>query len=248
MALSAPIVGGKGKADLREDVFGVEPAESLLHEVVKAEQASVRQGTHSTKTRGQVRGGGAKPYRQKGTGRARQGTTSAPQFRGGGAVFGPHPRNYAVKVNRKAYLKACRMAYSLHASAASIGVFDAGKAFAKPRTKDAIELVGTWQDTQPLVVILDLSEEAAELSFRNLPRTMVLTPEEVGVVPLLWANSLLVSKAALERIHDLLGSRETPVVEEEPAPAPKRTRAPKAAAAAPAAAEPEETATEEGEA
>jgi large subunit ribosomal protein L4 len=222
MALTAPIVGGRGKADLQPEVFGVEPTESLLHEVVKAEQASVRQGTHSTRTRGEVAGGRAKPYRQKGTGRARQGTTRAAQFRGGGTVFGPKPRDYSMKVNRKAYLKACRMAYSLHAASSTIGVFDAAKAFTDPRTKDAIKLVGGFNEARPLVVIVDLEEEAAELSFRNLPRTMVLTPEEVGVVPLLWARSLLVSRTALDRIHYLLGNRDAQpaatavVVDEEP--------------------------------
>ncbi len=105
-------------------MFGLEPKESLLHEMVRAEQASRRQGTHATKTRGQVAGGRAKPFRQKGTGRARQGTTRSAQHAGGGVVFGPQPRSYSVKVNRKAYLKARKMALSLHASEGSIGVFD----------------------------------------------------------------------------------------------------------------------------
>src|SRR3954462_4977844 len=145
--LQAPNVGGKGRTELLESVFGLAPKESLLHEMVRAEQASRRQGTHATKTRGQVAGGRAKPFRQKGTGRARQGTTRAGQFAGGGVVFGPQPRSYAVKVNRKAYLKARRMALSLHAAADSVGVFDG--AFDAPRTKDAIELMAKWRQDRP---------------------------------------------------------------------------------------------------
>src|SRR4051795_9573996 len=113
--LSAPTVGGsKGKVDLPEAVFGVEASASLLHETVKAELARRRQGTHATKTRGMVSGGRAKPWRQKGTGRARAGTTRAPQWTGGGVVFGPSPRNYTGKVNRKAHQKALQIALSAH--------------------------------------------------------------------------------------------------------------------------------------
>jgi large subunit ribosomal protein L4 len=209
MSLTAEIVGGAGTATLHASVFGVEPNQALLHEVVKAERAAKHQGTHATKTRGQVAGGRAKPYRQKGTGRARQGTTRASQFRGGGVVFGPQPRSYAVKVNRKAYRKARCMAYSLHATSASVGVFDAAGAFSQPRTRDALALVGGWRADRPLVVVVDGLEEAAAFSFRNLPRTLVLTPAEVGVVDLLWARSLLISNTALDQIHTLLGASET---------------------------------------
>src|SRR5438045_6796425 len=139
MALTAPIVGGRGKAELRADVFGIEPTRSLLHEVVKAEQASVRQGTHSTRTRGMVAGGRAKPYRQKGTGRARQGTIRAAQFTGGGVVFPPSPRDFSVKVNKKALRAALRAALSDHAQAGTLGLV-AGDSFEKPSTKQALEL------------------------------------------------------------------------------------------------------------
>ena len=214
--LQAPNVGGKGKTALLESVFGLEPKESLLHEVVRAEQASRRQGTHSTKTRGQVAGGRAKPFRQKGTGRARQGTTRAAHFAGGGVVFGPQPRSYAVKVNRKAYVKARKMALSLHASSGSIGVFDG--VFDAPRTKDAIALMAKWREDRPLVVVIDETEDAAAFSFRNLPKTVVLTVDEMGVEALLWARSLLVSSAALERLHWVLGDRTAVAVgAEEPA-------------------------------
>jgi len=202
--LQAPFVGRKGNAPLEEAVFAVPALESLLHEVVKAEQAAKRQGTHATTTRGQVAGGRAKPYRQKGTGRARQGTTRAAQFRGGGAVFGPQPRSYELKVNRKAYRKARCMAWSLHAAEGSIGVFRAGE-FSAPRTKDALALVAPWRGERPLVVVVDGQEDAAALSFRNIERTIVLTPQEVEVVDLLWARSVLVSEAALAQVHAMLG-------------------------------------------
>jgi len=198
MALTAPIVGGKGTVPLPEAVFAVDPAAGLLHEVVTAENAGRRQGTHATKTRGMVAGGRAKPFRQKGTGRARQGTTRAAQFTGGGAVFGPQPRSYAVKVNKKAYRKARCMGLTQHARLGSIGVFEAD-AFDAPKTKDALKLVDGWMEA-PLVVVVQPDEEAAALSFRNLPRSAVLTPAEVGVGDLLWARRLLVSKAALEEI------------------------------------------------
>ncbi|MEY4226985.1 MAG: ribosomal protein, partial [Actinomycetota bacterium] len=188
---------------LSEAVFGVEVSPGLLHEVAKAEAAGQRQGTHATKTRGMVAGGRAKPFRQKGTGRARQGTTRAAQFTGGGVVFGPQPRSYAVKVNKKAYRKARCMGLSQHARLGSIGVFEAD-AFADPKTKDALKLVDGWMEA-PLVVVVQPDEEAAALSFRNLPRSAVLTPAEVGVGDLLWARRLLVSKAALEEIVRTLG-------------------------------------------
>jgi large subunit ribosomal protein L4 len=224
MALQAQNVGGKGKVQLQEALFGVEPRESLLHEMVRAEQASRRQGTHATKTRGEVAGGRAKPFRQKGTGRARQGTTRAAQFAGGGVVFGPQPRSYAVKVNRKAYLKARRMALSLHAASDSIGVFDG--AFDAPRTKDAIALIANWRQDRPLVVVVDDAEDAAAYSFRNLPKSVVLTVDELGVEAILWARSLLVSSAALDRIHWVLGEREAvAVAAEAEAPAAEESSA-----------------------
>ena len=167
--LTAPVVGKAGKpVPLVEDMFGLPVNQPLLHEVVKAEAAARRQGTHSSKTRGMVRGGGAKPYRQKGTGRARQGTIRAPQFKGGGVVFGPTPRSHAVKVNRKAARKARAIGLSQHARAGSLAVFDAST-FAAPRTKDALALIADWRKERPLVVCVSLGEADAALSFRNIP-------------------------------------------------------------------------------
>jgi large subunit ribosomal protein L4 len=204
MALTAPIIGGKGTVNLSEAVFGVEVAPGLLHEVAKAEAAGRRQGTHATKTRGMVAGGRAKPFNQKGTGRARQGTTRAAQFTGGGAVFGPQPRSYAVKVNKKAYKKARCMGLSQHAGNGSLGIFEAGS-FDTPKTKDALKLVEGWS-VAPLVVVVGSEEEAAALSFRNIPRSAVLTPTEVGLTELLWARRLLISTTALDELSASLDS------------------------------------------
>ena len=198
MSLTAPIIGGKGTVNLPDAVFGVEVAPGLLHEVAKAEAAGRRQGTHATKSRGMVAGGRAKPFRQKGTGRARQGTTRAAQFTGGGVVFGPQPRSYAVKVNKKAYKKARCMGLSQHAGNGSLGIFEAG-AFDAPKTKDALKLVEGWS-VAPLVVVVGTEEEAAALSFRNIPRSAVLTPTEVGLTELLWARRLLISTTALDEL------------------------------------------------
>ena len=198
MALTAPIIGGKGTVNLSDAVFGVEVAPGLLHEVAKAEAAGRRQGTHATTSRGMVSGGRAKPFRQKGTGRARQGTTRAAQFTGGGVVFGPQPRSYAVKVNKKAYKKARCMGLSQHAGNGSLGIFEAGS-FDTPKTKDALKLVEGWS-VAPLVVVVGTEEEAAALSFRNIPRSAVLTPNEVGLTELLWARRLLISTTALDEL------------------------------------------------
>ena len=204
MSLTAPIIGGKGTVNLSEAVFGVEVAPGLLHEVAKAEAAGRRQGTHATKTRGMVAGGRAKPFNQKGTGRARQGTTRAAQFTGGGAVFGPQPRSYAVKVNKKAYKKARCMGLSQHAGNGSLGIFEAGS-FDTPKTKDALKLVEGWS-VAPLVVVVGSEVEAAALSFRNIPRSAVLTPTEVGLTELLWARRLLISTTALDELSASLDS------------------------------------------
>ena len=195
--MTAPSLTGGKAADLAEDVFSHERNDALVHEVVKGELAARRQGTHSTKTRGLVAGGRSKPWRQKGTGRARQGTTRAPQWTGGGAVFGPQPRSYTGKVNRKARLKALRIALSDHARNETVATFDASS-FEAPSTRRASELLGGWTAPRPLVVVVASGEEAAAArSFRNLEKTHVVEARELGVADLVWARSLLVSDAAL---------------------------------------------------
>ena len=168
----------------------------LVHQSVRAEQAARRRGTAATKTRGMVSGGGAKPWRQKGTGRARAGSSRSPIWTGGGVVFGPQPRSYTFKVNRKEQRAALRSALSLHAQRGSLAVLDAA-AFKAPKTSEAHDLLDDWNQPQPTLVVLGAEESAAALSFRNLARVAVLTPEDVGVADLLGAASLLVSEAAL---------------------------------------------------
>jgi large subunit ribosomal protein L4 len=195
-ALSAKSLSGGAAAKLDAEIFGLERNDALVHQVVTAELAARRQGSSSTKTRGLVAGGRAKPWRQKGTGRARQGTTRAPQWTGGGVVFGPHPRSYTGKVNRKARVKALRIALSAHAAAGSLATVDAAKVD-EPKTARAVELLAGWRTERPLVVVVQRGEDTLVRSFRNLERTHVVETGELEVADLVWARSLIVSKAAL---------------------------------------------------
>jgi large subunit ribosomal protein L4 len=194
----APILGGTGAVKLDPEVFGVPFNGPLVHEVVVAELAARRRGTHATRNRALVAGGGAKPYRQKGTGRARQGTIRAPQFVGGGVVFGPRPRHYIVKVNRNVRRAALRCALSVHAERSSLFALDAG-GFDAPSTKRAAELVADRRRGSVLVVV-DPSEVAAGRSFRNLAGVTVLAVEDAGVADVVRAATLVASEAALEQL------------------------------------------------
>ena len=196
----APILGGKSTATLDEKAFGAEFNGGLVHESVRAELAARRQGTHATKTRGQVRGGGAKPWRQKGTGRARAGSSRSPIWTGGGTVFGPSPRRYTFKINKKEKRAALRSALSLHADRGSIAVFDAG-AFSAPSTKQAVQLLAGWDAARtPTLVVLSEAEAKVAYSFRNLERTSVLPADGVGVADLVGSASVLVSQTALDEL------------------------------------------------
>ena len=195
----APILGGSaGSLTLDDEVFGAPFNGPLVHETVVAELAARRQGTHSTRTRGMVRGGGAKPWRQKGTGRARQGTIRAPQWTGGGVVFGPSPRHYTVKVNRKARKAALRSALSLHAERGSLFGLDAG-AFSDPSTKQA---AGLLADRRGGSVLLLLGSEEIQVakSFRNLARVNVLPAEAAGVADIVGAATLVASQEAIDAL------------------------------------------------
>ena len=193
----APVLGGtKKEVSLEEAVFGVEPKPHLVHEAVRAELNARRQGTRAAKSRGLVSGGRAKPWRQKGTGRARQGTIRAPQFAGGGVAFPPTPRSFEVKVNKKAARAALRSALSDHAQAGTLAVLDASK-FDVASTKAAAALLADWGQRTPTVLIVTESEETIIKSFRNLERVLVTVPTEVEVAEIVWARSLLVSEAAL---------------------------------------------------
>lgn len=190
------------KVALSEAAFQARFHGPLVHQGVRAEQAARRRGTAATKTRGMVSGGGAKPWRQKGTGRARAGSSRSPVWTGGGVVFGPQPRSYTFKVNRKEQRAALRSALSLHAGRDSIAVVDAA-GFTAPKTKDALALLEGWRPTEqhgPVLVVLDASERDAALSFRNLKRVSVLTHENVGIADVVGAASLLVSETALSAL------------------------------------------------
>jgi len=187
------------KVKLDERAFGVRFSGALVHQSVRAEQAARRRGTAATKTRGMVSGGGAKPWRQKGTGRARAGSNRSPIWTGGGTVFGPQPRSYTFKVNRKEQRAALRSALSLHAERGSLAILDAG-AFAAPKTSQAFDLLDDWGQNRPTLVALGADESNAALSFRNLARVAVLPAAAVGVTDLLAAASLLVSQDALDEL------------------------------------------------
>jgi large subunit ribosomal protein L4 len=195
MPSTATKLGG-GTVKLDAKAFESEFNMAVVHEAVRAEQAARRQGTHATKTRGQVSGGGAKPWKQKGTGRARAGSSRNPLWTGGGTVFGPQPRHYTFKVNRKARRVALRSALSVHAERGSVAVFDAG-VFDAPSTKQAKGLLTDWGADASTLVLLAESEANAGLSFRNLERVLVLPVEDAGVANIIGAARLLVSEAAL---------------------------------------------------
>ena len=195
----APVLGHPGETVALDDAVFTAPFNGpLVHECVIAELAARRQGTHATKTRGMVRGGGAKPWRQKGTGRARAGSSRSPIWTGGGTVFGPSPRHYTVKVNRKARRAALRSALSLHADRGSIAVLDAD-AFQIPSTKRALELLDGRPEGKLLLALAE-DEAAAAKSFRNLSRATVVPADAVGVADLVGASQVAFSRAALESI------------------------------------------------
>jgi large subunit ribosomal protein L4 len=201
MPRTAPKLGG-GSATLDAAAFEAGFNMSLVHETVRAELNARRQGTHATKTRGDVSGGGAKPWRQKGTGRARAGSSRSPVWTGGGTVFGPHPRHYTVKVNRKARRAALRSALSVHAERESLAVFDA-TAFDAPSTKQAADLLDDWlsaEQTGSTLVLLSEDEANAGLSFRNIRKVEVMPVADAGVADVIGAATLLVSETALDQL------------------------------------------------
>jgi large subunit ribosomal protein L4 len=213
-APKAKNLGGGEDVVLDDVAFGARFNGPLVHESVRAELAAKRQGTASTKTRGEVRGGGAKPWRQKGTGRARAGSSRSPVWTGGGTVFGPKPRHYTFKVNRKEKRAAFRSALSVHAERGSIAVFDV-KAFDDVSTKAAFKLVSDWGATGSLLIVLGETEERAALSFRNLANVRAVVPTtNVGVADLIGAANVLVSEAALEALTARAKGEKTTTAEE----------------------------------
>jgi large subunit ribosomal protein L4 len=206
-APKAPVLDASGKkakdVTLAEAVFAADVKPHLVHEAVRAEAAAARSGSHAAKSRGLVSGGRSKPWRQKGTGRARAGTTRAPQWTGGGVAFAPQPRSFDLKVNRKAHRAAFRAALSDHARRGTLAVVDGG-AFPEPSTRSASELLSAWGADLPLLVIAQPEEESFVKSFRNLARALVLEPSELEVGAIVWARSVLTTEGALERVTEVV--------------------------------------------
>src|SRR5215203_2747064 len=197
----ATVLGKSTKADLPKELFTEPFHQSLVHEAARADMAARRRGTASTLTRGEVSFTTAKAWRQKGTGRARVGALGVSSRFGGGVTFGPKPRRYTVKVNRKARRKAMRAALSVHAERGSIAILDAA-AFDTPSTKSAAQALAKWGARQPSLIVLDAEEAGAVKSFRNIPRVLVAEVGAIGVADVIGAASLVVSEAALEKIKE----------------------------------------------
>ena len=190
-------------AELSAAVFEIEPNVHVMHEVVRSQRAARRQGTHDTLTRGQVRGGGKKPWRQKGTGRARQGTIRAPQWAGGGTVFGPHPRSYAFKVPAKVVKLAMRSALSAKLADGEIVVVDQ-LSFEKPSTKQAAEVLKNLGLEGRVTIIIPDDEVNTFLSFRNLSKVRVIGVSELNTLDFIDNKALVLTDAALTRIEEVL--------------------------------------------
>jgi large subunit ribosomal protein L4 len=205
MAVKAAVLGGKaGEVTLDAVVFEAEVKPHLVHETVRAELNAARRGTRGAKSRGLVSGGRAKPWRQKGTGRARQGTIRAPQFTGGGVAFPPGPRSFDVKVNRKARRAAMRGALSNHAANGTLAVLDGGS-FDTPSTKQAKAVLEGWGQAAPVLVVAHEDEHAVVKSFRNLERVLVTVPAELEVAAVVWARAVVVTEAALPVVEAKAG-------------------------------------------
>jgi large subunit ribosomal protein L4 len=185
-------------------VFAVELKPHLVHEVVRAELNAQRAGTRGAKSRGLVAGGRAKPWRQKGTGRARAGTSRAPQWTGGGVAFAPTMRDFSVKVNKKVARAALRAALASHASEGTLALLDAA-GWEAPSTKRAVGLIEAWGKDRPIVLVVHEDEDVIAKSFRNVARVAVTTPAELEVSAVVWARSLLVSEAALPVVEARAG-------------------------------------------
>lgn len=200
----ATVLGKSGKADLPKELFAEPFHQSLVHEAARADLAARRRGTASTLTRGEVSFTTAKAWRQKGTGRARVGSLGVPNRFGGGVAFGPKPRKYTVKVNRKARRRAMRSALSVHAERGSVAVLDAST-FETPSTKTAAQALAKWGAKNPILLLVTAEEIGAMKSFRNIPRTQVLEVGAAGVADVIGAAAVVISETALDSLKERLG-------------------------------------------
>jgi large subunit ribosomal protein L4 len=195
--VKSPAGKTEGSVELPAELFDAPANVALLHQVVTAQLAAARQGTHSTKTRGEVRGGGRKPYRQKGTGRARQGSTRAPQFTGGGVVHGPQPRDYSQRTPKKMIAAALRGALSDRARNARIHAVTELVSGQTPSTKSAKGFLGTLTDRKQVLVVIGRSDETGAKSIRNLPGVHILSPDQLNTYDVLRADDVVFSVEAL---------------------------------------------------
>ena len=192
-----------GTAELAPSVFGIEPNVHVMHQVVRSQRAAWRQGTSNTLTRGKVSGGGKKPWRQKGTGRARLGTIRAPQWAGGGTVFGPHPRSYAFHVNKKEVKLALRSALSAKLADGELHVVE-NFSFEKPRTKDAVAVLKALGLEGRTTIVIPDDDVNAYLSFRNIPKVNVIPVSEANTYEFIDNKALVFTADALKRIEEVL--------------------------------------------
>ncbi|WP_284141014.1 MULTISPECIES: 50S ribosomal protein L4 [unclassified Virgibacillus] len=192
-----------GDIELNDSVFGIEPNTHVLHEAVVMQRASLRQGTHKVKNRSEVRGGGRKPWRQKGTGRARQGSIRSPQWVGGGTVFGPTPRSYSYKLPKKVRRLALRSALSTKVKEESILVLE-NLAFEAPKTKEFVNMLTALNANGKTLVVTTEKDENVVRSANNLQKVKVLTVEEVNVLDLLLHDKLILTKDAAEKAGEVL--------------------------------------------
>jgi large subunit ribosomal protein L4 len=204
-----------GSIELSDELFAAPVNAAVLHQVVTAQLAGRRIGTHDTKTRGEIRGGGKKPYRQKGTGRARQGTPTAPHYRGGGAVFGPHPRSYEQRLPRKMKRLALRGALTAKYGDEAIKVIDSF-GLEQIRTKDLVGVLGALEAQGRVLVVAPARDQTLELSARNLPRVEVILADSLNVVDLLKADVVLIEQPALARMEAIYAGNGS-AAEEVPA-------------------------------
>lgn len=187
--------------ELNEAVFGIEPNKQTMFDMVLLQRASIRQGTHDTKGRSEVRGGGKKPWRQKGTARARQGSIRAPQWRGGGTVFGPTPRKYGFKLNKKVARLALKSALSCKVRDEEFKVLDT-IAFDAPKTKDMVKVLANLNVEGKTLLVMDEINENVALSARNIPNVMILDAAGINVYDILNSSNMICTEAAIKKIEE----------------------------------------------
>jgi large subunit ribosomal protein L4 len=209
LKLKTPTGDSTNEITLDDAIFGAKVSVPLMHQIVVAQLAAARAGTHSTKTRGEVRGGGAKPWRQKGTGRARHGSSREPQWKGGGITFGPKPRDHSQSVPKKMRAAALRSALSARATDGKVLVVD-GLSFDKPKTKEAVAALKAWGVEGKLLLVLTIEDRNVAYAFRNLPQVHVLEQQQLNVYDILNADYLVFAKGAVEALQDRLNKKTKP--------------------------------------